>query len=104
MLGANLQPAEDVVLRFRAQALLLIRQKTGDRCSCRVSWGIGEHNLNLIARLQIIHFFIPLDAPILSVFGGRSLPLVGRNIRSLRRRDAGCPGASPGRHGEGDGN
>src|SRR6266576_2264065 len=61
MLGANLQPAEDVVLGFRAQALLPIRQKTGDRCSCRLSWCIGEHNIDLIAQLQIVHFLIPFD-------------------------------------------
>src|SRR5438128_9113737 len=77
MLGANLYPAEDVVLRFRAQALLLIRQKTGDRCSCRVSWSIGEHNIDLIAQLQIVHFFIALDNPILLFLAGAvySVPL-----------------------------
>src|SRR5882672_6159917 len=89
MLGANLQPAENVVLRFRAQALLLIRQKTGDRCSCRVSWSIGEHNIDLIAQLQILHLLIPFDNSVLSCFGQRSLPFsqsVNRDIHDLPSR------------------
>jgi len=32
-----------------------------------VSWSIGEHNIDLIARLQIDHFFIPLNNPVLHV-------------------------------------
>lgn len=68
MPGANLQPAKDVVPRFRAQALLLIGQKTVDRCSCRVSWSIGEHNVDLIARLQIVRFLIPFDNPVCPVW------------------------------------
>src|SRR6185369_13303291 len=73
MLRANLKPAEDVVLRFRAQAFLLIGQNTADCCSCRLSWSIGEHNIDLIAGLQVVHFLIPFENPTWCHFGRRSL-------------------------------
>jgi hypothetical protein len=48
-----------------------------------VSWSIGEHDIDLIAKLQIVHFFIPLDNPILSFFDGRGLFRASTIMRSL---------------------
>jgi hypothetical protein len=71
IVGANLQPAKDVILRFRAQALLLIGQATADHRSCRSAGIIGERDINEIAWLQIFHWsflffaaqFIALSEP-----------------------------------------
>src|SRR5665213_599434 len=99
MLGTNFQPPKNVVLRFGAQALLPIRQKTTDRCSRRQSWSIDEHDLDLIARLQIVHSSLLPITPAFSAIAPYFAARVSRGFLGRRQRD----GSFAGEHAEHEG-